>query len=260
MNDFLSFYKHLSGKFLNTQELQKCAKKLMGEHRIVKGDLYYQIAEIEFYYYSPHHKDIITYPRNCSQGLWFFHQSGVDLTIQSKESGRDPSFGGILIRSIKKYDKEGYIKTICGPQRCVNELFDYLNAVDNNIELTPMIKEHLFSDSEIDLPTQRYISFDVKKNELENHSTEKEEYQTVIKRKAFLKLDYIIRENKKHVERSINNKDEDWLITSKEDNKDGFFHYLKARYRFYLKNIEWESGYKATPKNMIENGYKFLLK
>ena len=141
-----------------------------------------------------------------------------------------------------------------------SKLSDNVQKIMSEVGKLVLDMKDIFPDGEIGLPTQRYISFDVKKNELENHSTEQEDYQTVIKRKAILKLDNIIRENKKYVERSLNNKDENWLISSREDNKDVFFHYLKAKYRFYLNNIEWESGYKANPKNMIENGYKFLLK
>ena len=135
MDDFLSFYKHLSGKFLNTQELQKCAKKLMGGHRIVKGNLYYQIAEIEFYFYSPQHPDIITYPRNCMEGLWFFHSSGVDITTKSNNE----EYGGVLIRSIIRNDGtvlkcDSFHPYIKEGNMNVNEFF-YESAFDVSLNL-----------------------------------------------------------------------------------------------------------------------------
>ena len=255
MDNILNYYKHLDGNFLNADNLKDCAKRLMCEFCIVKGDFYYQIGEIEFYYYSPNHKDIITYPRNCFQGLWFFHQSGVDLTIQSKVDGENPNFGGILIRSVRKYTKEGTcIKTICGPQRCVNELFDYLNAIDNSIERTPKIIKYVFPDCEIDIPTQRFISFDVRSTEAKNG------YQIIIEKKIVDKLNAILKANDKYKNEANTEQAKEWLITDKIQNSiDLFKSYLIAPYRFYLKGFEWESDYKARPQNIAKNGSKFLF-
>lgn len=261
MERILRFYEGLDNyKFLNADKFTECAKRLMSEYCIVKGDFYYQIAEIEFYYYSPQHPDIITYPRNCSEGLWFFHSSGVDLTIQSSESGMNPSFGGILIRSIIKYDKEGNYKAICGPQKSVYELFDYLNAVDNSIERTPMLKKHTFNKYRDVVSTQRYIPFTVEKKELKNGCIRKDDYQDIIRIKAEVKLQKILENNLKYKERSNDKKNEEWLITLKDCNTiDSFLDYLKANYRFYLKNIPWERGYNAVNIDNKENCYKFLF-
>lgn len=261
MDNILNFYKHLDGKFLNADNLNDCAKRLMCEYSIVKGDSYYQIGEIEFYYYSPNHKDIITYPRHCFQGLWFFHSSGVDLTIQSSESGMNPSFGGILIRSIIKYDKEGnFMKAICGPQKSVYELFDYLNAVDNSIERTPMLKRHTFNEYRDVVSTQRYIPFTVEKKELKNGCIRKDDYQGIIRIKAEVKLQKILEDNSKYKEHSYDKINKEWLITLKDCNTiDSFLDYLKANYRFYLKNIPWERGYNAVNIDNKDNCYKFLF-
>lgn len=88
-------------------KFQEIAEKLMYNYIIKKGEARYAIVEIEFYYYSPYHPDIITYSRNLSAGRWFFHQSGVDLTFDSKSTILDNKgfvtnsgeaiFGGILI-------------------------------------------------------------------------------------------------------------------------------------------------------------------
>ena len=158
---------------------------LMGRYCIKKKDAYYQIAEIEFYYYGPNHPDIITYPRTCSEKQWFFHQSGVDLTIESNQKGESIKFGGILIRSLKKYDGNwNYIKTICGPQKCVNELFDVLDAFDFNNNLTPLLIETTkFGEIEV-CSSQRYITFNVSKNELES------KYNVLEKEKEILNNHY----------------------------------------------------------------------
>ena len=256
MDEILQYHNYLNGKYLDESKLEECAKKLMGKYCIKKPDFFYQITEIEFYFYSPNHRDIITYPRNCSEKLWFFHQSGVDLTIKSSDEGMNPCFGGILIRSIIKYDKAGEkLETICGPQKCVNELFDVLNAVDNSNELTPLLVKHDFGDAEI-ASTQRFIKFDVSTKNLEKGSGEKE-YQKEIRKMAQEKLEKILSENKKRESNANNGK---WLIASEEQNTfDSFCDYLKAKYRYYLKNVQWEKGYKAANMDKGENSYKYLL-
>ena len=243
MDDILKFYQHLDGNHLDKSILEERAKMLMGHYCIKKEDAYYQIAEIEFYYYGPNHPDIITYPRTCSEKQWFFHQSGVDLTIESNQKGESIKFGGILIRSLKKYDGNwNYIKTICGPQKCVNELFDVLDAVDYNNNLTPLlIKTTKFGDIEV-CSSQRYITFNVSKNELElkEGPNDEEKYQNAIKGKVKTKIETILKEYKKLVFQ-----DGDYL--GQDDNIifNSFCDYLKAEYRFYLRGIEWEKEYKA---------------
>ena len=60
------------------------ANILLNHISIQKGEFEYYLTDIEFYLYSPEHKDIITYPRNCEAGQWFFHSSGVDISFESK--------------------------------------------------------------------------------------------------------------------------------------------------------------------------------
>jgi len=116
------------------------AKELMCNYVIQKGDIEYQIIEIEFYLYTPNHKDIITYPRETDAGMWFFHQSGVDITFKSENiefadkkkknalmqgNGDKAVFGGILIRGIKRINDNEFFG---GPQKCVYELWDQFDA------------------------------------------------------------------------------------------------------------------------------------
>lgn len=260
MDEVLKFHRYLKGKYLDESKLEECAKKLMGEYCVKKTDFFYQIAEIEFYLYSPNHRDIITYPRKCPEELWFFHQSGVDLTIDCSEGfeGQNPYFGGILIRSIIKYNAGEKQEVICGPQKCVNELFDVLNAVDNSNELTPLLIKHDFGNVEVS-STQRYISFSVPTKNLKEGCDEKEKYQNEIKELAKNKLKDILSENQKRVSNACG-KTEQWLIASKEQNTfDLFCDYLQAKYRYYLKDIQWEKGYKAANMDKGENIYKYLL-
>ena len=128
---------------------QNIASELMCNHVIQKEKHQYAIVEIEFYYYSPEHRDVITYPRQMESGRWFFHQSGVDLTFDSFdikfqndkfELGKNSRFGGILIRGLRKLDGGEYI---FGPQRCVNELWDNFDAFGTTAEMEyPVLKEH----------------------------------------------------------------------------------------------------------------------
>ena len=115
---------------------QSIAKNLMCNYVIKKGGKEYAIIEIEFYLYTPTHQDFITYPRNLKAGRWFFHQSGVDISFESKDikieknKGRkekvkletNPIFGGILIRGLYRFpytedeNKRYEASYIFGPQ------------------------------------------------------------------------------------------------------------------------------------------------
>ena len=154
---------------------KKIAEDLMCNHIIKKGQKEYAIIEIEFYLYSPSHRDYITYPREIEAGRLFFHQSGVDLTFKStgvkliednnKESfeiSDTAIFGGILIRGL--YDLENS-KYIFGPYKCVNLLWDDFKAFDNDKDEYPFIKK---SEKEIVgkiVKLKRHIKIDKSKQE-----------------------------------------------------------------------------------------------
>lgn len=118
---------------------QTIAEELMCNYVIQKGIQQYRIVEIEFYFYSRDHQDVITYPRYIDAGRWFFHSSGVDLTFKSN-GVNNACFEGILIRGLYKlYDKDR--KYIFGPQKCVDELWNNLNAFDEaGIKEYPVLK------------------------------------------------------------------------------------------------------------------------
>lgn len=120
-------------KFLNL------AESLMNNFQIKKGNNRYWIIDIEFYIYTDSHRDIITYPRNCEAGRWFFHASGVDISFKSEvdsnarnlvrkpELSSQSVFGGILIRKIVM-DGNPSIEAD-GPIKVIDELFDQFDAL-----------------------------------------------------------------------------------------------------------------------------------
>lgn len=116
------------------------AKSLFNNFQIMKGERFYWMTEVEFYLYHDGHRDIITYPRNCEAGMWFFHASGVDISFESKvefkENERnhklmpyltkDAVFGGILLRGVVL--AESNATPVSGPMKVCDELFDLFDA------------------------------------------------------------------------------------------------------------------------------------
>ncbi|MDE6562230.1 MAG: hypothetical protein K2K75_12680 [Muribaculaceae bacterium] len=129
------------------------ANMLMNHFVIAKGNDKYEFVEIEFYLFTPEHQDVITYPRKIVEsknpdsgkkeeklipmdaGQWFFHQSGVDITFKCDET----RFGGILVRGIRKCTADS--KTILGPMKCVDELWDNFSAFSPKSKDIPHIEE-----------------------------------------------------------------------------------------------------------------------
>ena len=133
-------------------EFEKLANGLMKNFQIEKGDKrLYWITDLEFYIYTDSHRDIITYPRNCEAGRWFFHASGVDISFESKVGiaphpksqkmmpylDKTAVFGGILIRGI--IDNDGALP-VNGPMNVCDTLFDQFDAFDAPDNF-PQIKE-----------------------------------------------------------------------------------------------------------------------
>jgi hypothetical protein len=107
---------------------KRIAKDLMNKWAIQIVSKQYRIAEIEFYYNSEFHVDPYAHGHTLQNetGRWYFHGSGLDLTI-----GGNGSYGGILIRAIYDFEGKNYIY---GPLNCVTELFRNLpNVLLNNI-------------------------------------------------------------------------------------------------------------------------------
>ena len=121
------------------EEFANLAKSLMTNFQIKKGDNRYWVNEVEFYLFTDDHQDIITYPRRCEAGKWFFHASGVDITFKSSFPNETSEtlkqkpflakgavFGGVLIREIVPVDDPK--RKIFGPIKVCDELFDQFDA------------------------------------------------------------------------------------------------------------------------------------
>lgn len=215
------------------------ANKLFRNYHIVKGGNTYDFLEIEFYFYSPNHRDLITYPRNGRKpGMWFFHMSGVDITFGSndKENNQQLMYGGILIRSIVKTqgDSSTLPKYICGPMKCVDELFDYIYAFDGDVcraDIPYIAKKKENETISID-SCCRYIPLLFEKDRDKKLKSKFEDLK------------------KRRIEKDWENYQDfiaDWK--SHEYNEKDFQDYLEKKYRFYRNDYnEWMKGYNAKPK------------
>lgn len=128
-------------------KFREIAEILLKKVAIRKGDKTYYIRDIEFYLYADNHRDIITYPRVCKAGQWFFHSSGVDISFEScvktidDEYGlfrpvldKDAFFGGVLFRQLYPAGKAPEDAKKCrldGPHKVEWELFDQFDAFND---------------------------------------------------------------------------------------------------------------------------------
>ena len=110
------------------------AHELMSNYQVRKNNKQYRFLEIEFYWHSPNHPDESVYPRQKSEGYWFLHPSGVDITLPSTTTD---SYGGILIRTMQNvaHPEEVY----SGPWNCSDALFDYLPMDGRVNDMIPQI-------------------------------------------------------------------------------------------------------------------------
>ena len=167
----------LDGKKDIETKFGELADSLLKHVSIQKGDKEYWMTDIEFYFYSSNHKDIITYPRNCEAGQWFFHPSGVDISFESKIDTKEKSstqkrkpyltdtsvFGGILIRGIKiaKVDNSVNDKTLCynGPMLACDELFDKFDAFGNVTDFPKLVlNDHCVDIKKAESPRENILT------------------------------------------------------------------------------------------------------
>lgn len=253
--DLQSLLKRLNANSAQSEieeVFKEIAIKLFHNYHIVKGENSYDFLEIEFYFYSPQHRDLITYPRKSHKpGMWFFHMSGVDITFGSsaKDDDRPLMYGGILVRSIIKNEGENSMtrKSICGPMKCVDELFDYIHAFggDINREDVPYIEKKKEEENVSVKSCCRYIPMlflDEKERTQKIHS----KFEELRKRritKDWEQLPELI---------------EDWNNHECTNTEKEFEDYLSQPYRFYRGDYnEWMKGYNAPPK--IENSHDVTL-
>lgn len=135
------------------------AKILLNKVAIRKGKKIFYIKDIEFYLYENNHRDIVTYPRICKAGQWFFHPSGIDISFESSVDVKsndfelfqpilreDAFFGGVLIRAIYPVDKapsDACKYNLDGPHKVEWALFDSFDAFNKVTDFPHMIEcEH----------------------------------------------------------------------------------------------------------------------
>ena len=133
------------------------AEILLNKVAIRKGEKIFYIKDIEFYLYENNHRDIVTYPRICKAGQWFFHPSGVDISFESSVDVKsndyelfqpilreDAFFGGVLIRAIYPADKapaDACKYNLDGPHKVEWALFDCFDAFNETTNF-PHLIEH----------------------------------------------------------------------------------------------------------------------
>lgn len=135
------------------------AEILLNKVAIRKGEKIFYIKDIEFYLYENNHRDIVTYPRICKAGQWFFHPSGVDISFESSVDVKsndfelfqpilreDAFFGGVLIRAIYPADKapaDACKYNLDGPHKVEWALFDCFDAFNEITDFPHLIEcEH----------------------------------------------------------------------------------------------------------------------
>ncbi len=90
-----------------TDSFDRIARELFTNYKLLVNENEYRLIDIEFYYYDDKvFKDVYAHkhPSQRQSGKWYFHGSGVDITI-----GNGMNFGGILLRGIAKISTKGDI-------------------------------------------------------------------------------------------------------------------------------------------------------
>jgi hypothetical protein len=112
-------------KISHLESFRQIADSLMNRLLLQVNRAFYRIVSCEFYYTSEDHPDPYTHGHKRqkeSNGQWYFHGSGLDITLAG-ENG----FGGILLTGIARInDKHAptYLDTpVFGPVNVCTELF-----------------------------------------------------------------------------------------------------------------------------------------
>jgi len=195
---------------------EEIAMELFNNYHIQKGKQEYYFMNIEFYFFNKGHQDIITYPRHLTEGKWFFHSSGVDLTLNSQLASENTKeidantdfFGGILIRSLVKKSEEKV--TLKGPHLCEWEIFDVFDAL-SPMSSVPYIESNKslgYTKDEIKKCKCKRV-FSYKGDKIDNKFNElnklfKEINLSVEQFETFLKMKYAYKVNEDDLRKRIN--------------------------------------------------------
>lgn len=126
-----------------SKSFEAIAEVLFKHVAIKKGEEIFLFADVEFYFYNKHHKDIIAHPRNCESMQWYVNDfGGIDLSFKSETKVErivnekmklaakplltdESYFGGILIRELHNAETGERLE---GPWACA-ELFRIHDAL-----------------------------------------------------------------------------------------------------------------------------------
>ena len=110
------------------ESFRSIAKALFFDYKLKVNDAYYQLLEIEFYYYNENcFRDVYAHKHKYQllNGKWYSHGSGLDITF-----GDGNNYGGILLRAIVKVGEEYPVeKPIFGPLKVKTEILSELHGV-----------------------------------------------------------------------------------------------------------------------------------
>ena len=136
----------------------RIAEELMNHHVIKVKEVLYRIVDCEFYLKHETHEDnyVHDHMEQAKTGSWYFHGSGIDITIGNREQN---SRGGILIRGIAKISEKENAngdlievnKKSLGPLNVLTTLFAHFENVFD--------KTNSFFLQEINLPKKEIYNF-----------------------------------------------------------------------------------------------------
>jgi len=98
------------------KSFDRIAENLFNNYLLQINESHYRLVDIEFYFFSEDglFKDIYTHQHEAqlNSAKWYFHKSGIDLTI-----GNKTDHGGILLRGLAKLKKGDFVveKDFHGP-------------------------------------------------------------------------------------------------------------------------------------------------
>lgn len=120
------------------KSFERIAEQLLNHHMLRVKEKWYRITECEFYYYNEsNHPDPYVHGherQKTSIGEWYFHGSGLDITLSGNNS-----YGGILLRGITEVNKESIVPdrktSYTGPLNVCTEIFKQFGSVKSEREI-----------------------------------------------------------------------------------------------------------------------------
>lgn len=134
------------------KSFSEIADKLINNYCLKIGEITYEFLDFEFYYYCTTHND--TYTKKDSKinkyekGILFAHDYGIDISLYKD----DNSYGGILLRGLKRNDnnrqmiikKPEIMISIFNDMNKTNEKIRYIEkSVKDSFEILSTVRKNL---------------------------------------------------------------------------------------------------------------------